>query len=111
MPSSHASVNPIVLGLQIGLGHATLGPAYVSELLEPTLQAFEARLALHVARGELHVADLRQAALALLGPIVLALLHQRELGGQRCRPLDLRRLAAAQLADFLQLHAAPPASG
>ena len=93
------------IGLQVGLGHETLGPVYLSEILEPTLQAFEARLALHVARGELHVADLRQATLALLGPIVLALLHQRELGGQRCRPLDLHRLAAAQLADFLQLHA------
>lgn len=98
------------LGLQVGLGHASLGPAYLEEILEPTLQAFEARVALHVARGELAVADIRHATLALIGPLVLALLHQRELGGQRCRALDLRKLAAAQLADFLQLHAAaaPP---
>jgi AcrR family transcriptional regulator len=94
------------LGLQVGLGHASLGPAYLEEILEPTLQAFEARVALHVARGELAVADIRHATLALIGPLVLALLHQRELGGQRCRALDLRKLAAAQLADFLQLHAA-----
>ena len=93
------------IGLQLGLGHPTLGPAYLNEVLEPTLQAFEARLALHVARGELEVTDLRQATLALLAPLVLGLLHQRELGGQRCRPLDLRGLAAAQLADFLRLHA------
>ena len=93
------------LGLQVGLGHASLGPAYLEEILEPTLQAFEARVALHVARGELAVADIRHATLALIGPLVLALLHQRELGGQRCRALDLRKLAAAQLADFLQLHA------
>jgi AcrR family transcriptional regulator len=85
-------------------------PPTSSEILEPTLQAFEARVALHVARGELEVADIRHATLALIGPLVLALLHQRELGGQRCRALDLRKLAAAQLADFLQLHAAaaPP---
>ena len=94
------------LGLQVGLGHASLGPAYLEEILEPTLQAFEARVALHVARGELAVADIRHATLALIGPLVLSLLHQRDLGGQRCRALDLRKLAAAQLADFLQLHAA-----
>jgi AcrR family transcriptional regulator len=93
------------LGLQVGLGHAELGPAYIDEILEPTLQAFEARISLHVARGELHVADLRLAALALVGPIVLALLHQSELGGRRCRPLDLERLIAAQLDAFLRLHA------
>lgn len=99
------------LGLQSGLGDAALGPVYLDEVLEPTLQAFEARIAIHVARGELQVADPRQAALALVGPIVLALLHQHELGGRRCRPLDLERTIDAQLDDFLRLHAlARPAS-
>jgi len=97
------------LGLQVGLGHPSLGPAYVDEILEPTLQAFEARISLHVARGELHVDDARLAALALVGPVVLALLHQSELGGRRCRPLDLDLVIAAQLAAFLRLHALPPA--
>ena len=92
-------------GLQAGLGDAALGPVYVDEILEPTLQAFEARISLHVARGELRVGDLRLAALALVGPILLALLHQQQLGGRGCRPLDLERAISTQLADFLELHA------
>ena len=77
-------------GLSLGLGHAARGPLAVDHLLEPTLQAVEARLAVHAARGELRPgADLRTAALALLSPLLLALLHQEALGGARCRPLDL----------------------
>lgn len=98
------------LGLQAGLGDAALGPAYVEEILEPLLQAFEARISLHVARGELRVGDVRHAALALVGPVVLGMLHQQQLGGRGCRPLDLERTVAAQLADFLRLHAAPRAA-
>ena len=77
------------IGLTEGLGHAQLGPRYVLSILEPTLQAVEARLAAHVASGEMRQADLRHAALALIAPLLLAQLHQGELGGSRCRPLDL----------------------
>ncbi|WP_437929371.1 hypothetical protein WMF37_08890 [Sorangium sp. So ce291] len=52
------------------------------------------RLARHVAAGELAPCDLRHAALALLGPLLLALLHQGPLGGRVCGPLDLDAFAA-----------------
>ncbi|MDQ3031267.1 MAG: TetR/AcrR family transcriptional regulator [Myxococcota bacterium] len=78
------------LGLSAGLRDEALGPAYLEHVLEPTQQAFEARLAHHAARGELREgADLRLAALQLIAPVLLASLHQRELGGAECRPLDV----------------------
>ncbi len=77
-------------GLVAGVGHPSLGPSMVDELLEPTLQATEARLAHHQQRGELDSqADLRHAALELVTPVLMGLLHQGPLGGARCRPLDV----------------------
>jgi AcrR family transcriptional regulator len=80
------------LGLQVGLRGA-LGPAYLSSVLEPSLQALEARLERHVAHGDIDAQifhdprGLRVAALQLLAPVLLAVLHQYELGGERCRAL------------------------
>lgn len=93
-----------VLGLSAGLGHERLGPAYVNEILEPTLQAAEARIARHVASGELSQCDVRHAALALISPLVLGLLHQDSLLGARCRPLDLERFLADHLDHFLRAY-------
>ena len=92
-------------GLIAGMNHAQLGPAYLNEILEPTLQATEARLARHVARGDLPRCDLRLAALELLGPLVLALLHQGPLGGTRCRPLNVNALVEEHLQRFLRAYA------
>lgn len=78
------------VGLHSGLGHPTLGPECVNHVLEPMVQATEARLARHAARGELLPGtDLRHAALCLLSPLLVGLLHQGPLGGDRCRPLDV----------------------
>ena len=98
------------LGLSAGLGDGQLGPAYVNELLEPTLQAAEARIARHVAEGELGACDVRHAALELLSPVVLGLLHQDNLLGASCRPLALEPFLEDHLARFLRAHA-PEASG
>lgn len=92
------------VGLGAGLGEASLGPVYIEQMLEPTLQGFEARLARHVATGELVAADLRLAALQLVGPLILALLHQHQLGGRACRPLDVPTLIEAQVDAFLRLY-------
>ena len=95
-------------GLSVGFGHAALGPAYVQELLEPTLQSAEARLARHVADGELRRCDIRHAALELVSPVVLGLLHQVQLGGDRCRPLDVPRFLADHIDSFLRSYGAEP---
>jgi AcrR family transcriptional regulator len=78
-----------VVGIGEGLGSGELGPAYVSEVLEPTLVPCEALLTALIERGDLDPIDVRAGALALVAPVVLALFHQDELGGRACRPLDV----------------------
>lgn len=91
------------LGLTAGLAHEGLGPKYLDLVLEPTLQAFEAHLGHFAAAGALRAgANLRVAALTLVAPILLAGLHQQELGGTRCRPLDLDALIAPHLDAWLR---------
>lgn len=89
-------------GLAAGLGSERLGPAYLEGLLEPVQQALEARVAVHIERGELRDAPPRLVALQLLAPLVLVLLHQAELGGERCRPLDVEAFLPAHLDAFLR---------
>ena len=77
------------VGLTLGLGHEHFGPKFLDTLLEPLLQATEARLTKHVAWGELAVDDIRAAAIQLVSPLFVALLHQDALGGAMCRELDV----------------------
>lgn len=74
------------IGLTEGLLHRTIGPHYLQTILEPALQAFELRLQAHIKLGELKPINVRHAALGLVAPVVLFMLHQGELGGQRVRP-------------------------
>lgn len=97
-------------GLALGLHHEVLGPAYVQQLLEPLLQAVEARLEQHRQWGELGDHDLRFAALMLVSPVVLALLHQDGLGGQACRPLDVESFVRAHVDGFVCAHGPPAAA-
>jgi hypothetical protein len=84
------------------VAHGTRGPVFVAELLEPLLVATEDRLAAHVARGELREGlDLRAEAIRLVGPLLVALLHQDTLGGVACRPLDVDAFARDHVARFL----------
>lgn len=96
--------------LAIGLSSPSLGPGFVNHVLEPLLQTQESLLRQHVERGELRLDDVRHAALLLLGPVVLALLHQDSLGGAGCRPLELPGFLEQQVDLFLRLYA-PGAPG
>lgn len=89
-------------GLARGLESTDRGMAYVDGLLEPMLQAAEARLRVHAERGELIECDVRQAALSLLGPALWALLHQGLLGGAMCRPMDVDAFFDGHLDGFLR---------
>jgi AcrR family transcriptional regulator len=94
-------------GLSHGLGNARRGPVVVDLVLEPALQALEKRLAVHAARGELRPKlDLRAAALSFLSPLLFALLHQQQLGGAACRPLDVDAFATAHVDGWLRGYAA-----
>ena len=94
------------VGLTEGLGNERIGPDYVNSILEPTLQAVERRLAAHIALGEMRQTDARHAALALIAPAVLALLHQNELGGGTCRPLDLEKFLDEHAQAFVRANRA-----
>src|SRR5262245_11058568 len=92
-------------GLTVGLSGPALGKSYVQHLLEPTLRAAEARLARHVADGELPRCDVRHAALELVSPPLLALLHQESLCGVQVRPLDVPGFLAEHVHRFITAHA------
>lgn len=92
------------IGLSEGLRSPGTGLDYLVEILEPILQALEVRLVGHIESGTMVKADTRHAALMLLSPIVLALLHQHDLGGTRCRPLDLEALVAEHLKVFVRAY-------
>lgn len=95
------------VGMAAGIYDAAVGPAYLGGVLEPTLQAVERRLKVHAAARALRVKEgdadgLRAAALALLAPVVLALIHQDALGGASCRGLDLEAFVRGHVDGFVR---------
>jgi AcrR family transcriptional regulator len=98
------------LGLTEGIGNGSLGPAYLRHLLEPTLHSAEARIAIHMARGELGPCDVRLAAVELVSPVVLILLHQHALGGEVVRHLEVEPFLDEHVARFVRAFA-PTATG
>lgn len=94
------------LGFVEGLRSSALGPIMVDAILEPSTDALAARLSEHQRRGEMRAdSDPRHAALMLLAPGLLLMLHQRELGGSARHPADLDRFFAEHAEAFLRAHA------
>lgn len=91
-------------GLKAALGEPVLGPAYINKMFEPTLDAFEQRIQHHINTGELRPCTVRVAALQLLSPVLLALLHQHELCGDQERPLDLEAFLVEHIDTFLRAY-------
>jgi AcrR family transcriptional regulator len=89
-------------GLSVGLGHPRLGPAFVSCILEPTLVHTETLLASLQAQKKLRKGPVREWAVSIAAPVVLALLHQDPLGGRSVRPLDLNAFIEAHVDLLLQ---------
>lgn len=85
-------------GLRVALESSRLGPAFLCDLLEPLLQAVEARIERHQGRGELVGYQARLLGLQLVAPLFLAMLHQRSLSGDTQRPLDPDALIEALVA-------------
>lgn len=88
-----------------GIAGLDRGRAYVQHVLEPSIQATEGLLRRLVDRGDLPEQDLRVGALGLLGPVLLALLHQDTLGGVACRPLDVPAYVRVHVRGWLAGHA------
>jgi AcrR family transcriptional regulator len=96
------------IGLSEGLRNPQTALAYLMDVLEPTLQALEQRLRGDVQAGIIVECDTRHAALMLLSPLLLALLHQVDLGGTRCRPLSIPDLITEHVKVFARAYRRPP---
>jgi AcrR family transcriptional regulator len=93
-----------VVGLGEGLGDERRGAAVVDGILEPTLQSAERALDTLIRNGLLSPQDTRAAALSLVAPVVLALLHQDGLNGVTCRPLNVDAFARQHVTRWTRGH-------
>ncbi len=102
----HGDVGGILaVGFVEGLRHPTLGPAFVACGLEPMIQAATARLQVHQKRGEMRGdVDARVGAIALVSPLILALMHQQELDGAKDYPLAVDSLIEQHAATFVRAY-------
>ena len=97
----------IAVGLGEGLLDTAVSRSTLRHILDPTVAALEARLRLHLARGEMIETDVRAAALMLVSPLLLAALHQDQLCGAAETPMRLEDTALAIGEAFVRAFAAP----
>jgi AcrR family transcriptional regulator len=96
----------LAIGFAEGLRDPSLGPSFVADTLEPTITAVAMRLKAHQERGEMRAdCDPRSAALALISPLILAHMHQHDLGGAASHPLDMPAFIAQHAAAFVRGYA------
>ena len=95
------------VSLAEGLVDGEIGPSALKSIIDPSVEVLRERLDAHVARGEMIATDTRAAALFLLSPLLLAILHQDHLGGRQCSPVDLDTTFESICAAFLRAYAAP----
>ena len=101
------AINIHHVGLKIGLEDDLTGTTYLSQILEPTLQAIEGLLRTLQERGSLRPHCPRLGALSLLSPIILGLLHQDGLGGKELRPMEIENLIDSLVEGYCLQHASP----
>ncbi len=107
---SHGVLDLQVIGLGESFAHEVTGPAFLNHQLEPIIDAIKARLQAHMDRGEMIDTDARYAAIALLSPMLVAHLHQSEMGGSRSHPMSLENFARLHAEAFVHGFAAPKTS-
>lgn len=95
------------VGLAEGLLDPDIGPSTLRFIIDPSVDVLRQRLEAHVRRGEMVPSDTRAAALFLLSPLLLAILHQDHLGGAEASPVDLPGAFDSICAAFLRAYAAP----
>jgi len=96
----------VSIGLIEGLRNRKIGPFCIDSVLEPALQALQARFEKHVASGQMRACNARHAAIGLFAPIVLAFLHQHELSGAKEFPLQLDSFLNDHVEGFVRAYRA-----
>jgi hypothetical protein len=66
-----------------------LGPVCSSTMIDPIVEALEARLMAHQERGEMIEGDVRYGAMMLISPVLLGCHHQFQMYGRHSQPLEL----------------------
>jgi len=92
------------VGIQAGLADAATGQCYLSVILDPLVDATADLLTRMNEAGTLSHPAPRAGALQLLGPVVVALLHQRGLGGAGTNPLQEEAIATEVVAGFVRAY-------
>lgn len=101
----------VVLGdmFAVGLGEGLIDRAVsgsaLRHILDPTIATLETRLRAHIARGEMIDTDVRAAAMMLAAPLLLATLHQDQMGGADETPMDLALMGGTIGQAFLRAFA------
>jgi AcrR family transcriptional regulator len=90
-----------------GIADPGVSPYALTHIIDPAVDALTARLAVHAERGEMVGTDLRAAALMLLSPLMVAVLHQDQMQGRISRHMELDALADEVSAAFVRAYAAP----
>ena len=93
------------VGIQAGLADAESASTYLREVMDPLAHSVQALIERMVGRGQLCHSDPKKAALQLLGPVMLALIHQDGLQGRVTSPLDEEALARETAHGFLSAYA------
>lgn len=94
------------VSLAEGLLAPEVGGTVLQNILDPAVAALQARLERHVADAEMRRTDTRAAALMLLSPLLVAALHQDQLGGRQSHPLELHGLAEELAGAFVRAYRA-----
>lgn len=89
-------------GMAEGMGDTQVGPAYLQRVLDPTLGSVERLLSRYVEQGDLPAMNTRAGALALIGPILFAAVHQGPLGGTHVSPLAMRTIAHEHVTAWIR---------
>ncbi len=92
------------VALAEGLVDASISPATLRHVLEPTIQTLEIRLRHHIDRGEMIETDTRAAALMLVSPVLMSVLHQDQLAGATLRPMCIDSVVDAVIDAFIRAY-------
>jgi AcrR family transcriptional regulator len=97
----------LAAGLCEGLADRQVSPLALGHLIDPAVDALAARLGHHASREEMIPTDLRAAALMLLSPLLLAVLHQDQMQGRERREIELGALADEVASAFIRAYENP----